>query len=112
MSDCLFCRIAAGEVPAEIVYEDDKVVVFKDINPKATVHLLLIPREHVASLNEVTPEQDALLGYMLRLTAKLAADQGLTEGYRTIINTGPGGGQVIFHLHMHLLGGEGLPGFG
>lgn len=112
MSDCLFCRIAAGEVPADIVYQDDRVVVFKDINPKAAVHLLLIPRAHVASLNEVTPEHDELLGYMLRLTAKLAADQGLEEGYRTIINTGPGGGQVIFHLHMHLLGGEGLPGFG
>ncbi len=111
MSDCLFCRIAAGEIPADIVYQDEKVVAFRDINPKAEVHLLLIPREHIDSLNAVTPAHDELLGYMLRLTAKLAREQGLADGYRTIVNTGPGGGQVIFHLHLHLLGGTGLPGF-
>jgi histidine triad (HIT) family protein len=111
MSDCLFCKIAAGEIPSEIVYEDEHLVVFRDINPKAEVHLLVIPRAHIASLDEVTPEQDALLAHMLRFLPQLAKSQGLNDGFRTIINTGKGGGQIIFHLHMHLLGGEDLPGF-
>ncbi len=111
MSDCLFCRIAAGEVPADKVYEDERVVVFKDINPKAKVHLLVIPRIHLESLADLEPEHDELMGYMMRLLPKLAREQGLEEGFRTIINTGKGGGQVIFHLHIHLVGGPGLPGF-
>ncbi len=111
MSDCLFCRIAAGEVPADKVYEDERVVVFKDINPKAKVHLLVIPRIHLESLADLEPDHDKLMGYMMRLLPKLARDQGLEQGFRTIINTGKGGGQVIFHLHIHLVGGPGLPGF-
>lgn len=111
MTDCLFCKIVAGEVPATVVYEDDKVMVFKDIYPKAEVHLLTIPKTHIHSLNEVDPEHDAVMAHMLRLQTKLAADQGL-KGFRTIINTGKDGGQVIFHLHLHLLGGNNLPGFG
>ena len=111
MSDCLFCKIAAGEIPADIVFEDDQVVVFRDIYPKADVHLLLIPREHIASLNELEPSHDALIAHMTRLLPKLAKAQGLDTGYRTIVNTGPGGGQEIFHLHFHLLGGGRLPGF-
>jgi len=111
MSDCLFCKIAAGEIPADKVYEDEQVVVFRDIYPKAEVHLLIIPREHIVSLNELEPEHDALVAHMLRLTRSLAEEQGLTAGYRTIINTGKGGGQEIFHLHIHLLGGRNLPGF-
>ncbi len=111
MSDCLFCKIAAGEIPADKVYEDDKVIAFKDINPKADVHLLVIPREHIASLNELTPAHDALLAHMMRVIPQLAKTQGLDEGFRTIINTGEGGGQIIFHLHMHLMGGNNLPGF-
>ncbi len=111
MSDCLFCRIIAGEIPSDKVYEDDKVFVFRDINPKARVHLLLVPREHVASLNELTPAHDALLAHMLRLLPQLAREQGLDTGFRTIINTGKGGGQEVFHLHIHLLGGDDLPGF-
>lgn len=111
MTDCLFCKIAAGELPAEKVYEDEQVVVFRDINPKAPVHLLLIPREHLDSLNELEAAHDALMGHMLRLLPKLAKEQGLESGFRTIINTGKGGGQVVFHLHIHLLGGSGLPGF-
>lgn len=111
MSDCLFCKIINGEVPSTMVYEDDRVLVFKDIIPKAEVHLLAIPREHIESLNELTPEHDELIGYMARLLAKLAKEQGLDNGFRTIINTGKGGGQIIFHLHMHLLGGPSLPGF-
>jgi len=112
MSDCLFCKIAAGEVPADIVFEDEQVVVFRDIYHKADVHLLLIPRQHIASLNELEPAHDALIAHMMRLLPKLAKDQGLDDGYRTIVNTGPGGGQEIFHLHLHLLGGGRLPGFG
>ena len=111
MSDCLFCKIVAGEIPGDMVYEDDRVVAFKDINPKAEVHLLVIPREHVDSLNELTPEHDALIAHMLRVIPQLAKAQGLDAGFRTIINTGKGGGQIIFHLHMHLMGGENLPGF-
>jgi histidine triad (HIT) family protein len=111
MSDCLFCKIVAGEIPSETVYEDDRLVVFRDINPKAEVHLLVIPRQHIASLNELAPEQDALVAHMLRVMPQLARSQGLDEGFRTIINTGKGAGQIIFHLHMHLLGGKDLPGF-
>jgi len=111
MSDCLFCKIIAGDIPSETVYEDERLVVFRDINPKAEVHLLVIPRQHIASLDEVTPAQDALVAHMLRVLPQLAKSQGLEDGFRTIINTGKGGGQIIFHLHMHLLGGKDLPGF-
>ena len=111
MSDCIFCKIVAGEIPADTVYEDDRVIVFRDINPKAAVHLLVIPREHIASLDDLDAGHDALMAHMLRLLPRLAAEQGLDQGYRTIINTGKGGGQEVFHLHIHLLGGSGLPGF-
>lgn len=111
MSDCLFCKILAGEIPSDKIYEDDKMLVFKDINPKADVHLLVIPRVHISSLNEVTDEYDAIMAHMLKQLPKLAKEQGLKDGFRTIINTGKGGGQIVFHLHMHLLGGRNLPGF-
>jgi histidine triad (HIT) family protein len=112
MSDCLFCKIVTKEIPSDTVYEDEQVIVFKDLYPKADVHLLLVPREHVASLNEMDASHDALMAHMTRLLPKLAKDHGLDDGFRTIINTGPGGGQEIFHLHIHLLGGGRLPGFG
>ncbi len=111
MTDCIFCKIAAGEIPVDKLYEDDRVVVFRDINPKADVHLLVIPRAHLSSLDEVTAEHDALIAHMLRLLPQLAREQGLEHGFRTIINTGKGGGQEVFHLHIHLLGGSSLPGF-
>lgn len=111
MSDCLFCKIVAGEIPGEFVHQDDKVVVFKDIYPKAKVHLLVVPREHVVSLREMDQQHNELLAHMLLLQPKLAAAHGLDSGFRTIINSGKGGGQVIFHLHMHLMGGPDLPGF-
>jgi histidine triad (HIT) family protein len=111
MSDCLFCKIAAGEIPSDTVYEDEQVIVFKDLYPKADVHLLVVPRKHVASLNEMDTTHDALIAHMKRLLPKLAKEHGLHDGFRTIINTGPGGGQEIFHLHIHLLGGGRLPGF-
>jgi len=111
MSDCLFCKIVAGDIPAELVHEDERVVVFADINPKARVHLLVVPRLHVASLAQLGPEHDDLIAHLMRLLPVLADRQGLTDGFRTIINTGKGGGQEVFHLHVHLLGGEDLPGF-
>lgn len=111
MTDCLFCKIVAGEIPAQFVHEDEKVVVFADINPKARVHLLVVPREHVASLERLGPEHDGLMAHIMRLLPALAGRQGLTDGFRSIINTGKGGGQEVFHLHVHLLGGDDLPGF-
>ncbi len=111
MSDCLFCKILAGDIPSDKVYEDDKVYVFKDIYPKADVHLLMIPRQHVDSLNEIDESFDEVMAHMMRLLPKLAKEQGLDTGFRTIINTGPGGGQEVFHLHIHLMGGDHLPGF-
>ncbi|OGI59021.1 MAG: histidine triad nucleotide-binding protein [Candidatus Muproteobacteria bacterium RBG_19FT_COMBO_61_10] len=111
MSDCLFCKIIAGKLPSDRVHEDEQVVVFKDIYPKAPVHLLVVPRVHFASLNELAPEHDALMAHMLHLLPQLARQQGLDNGFRTIINTGPGGGQEVPHLHIHILGGGRLPGF-
>jgi len=111
MSDCLFCKILAGEIPSDKIYEDDKMFVFKDLYPKADVHLLAIPRVHIESLNEVNDEHDDIMAHMIKQLPKLAKEQGLDDGFRTIINTGKGGGQVVFHLHMHLLGGNNLPGF-
>ena len=111
MNDCIFCKIAAGTIPSDRVYEDERVVVFKDIYPKAPVHLLMVPREHVESLNAVTAADEALLAHMLRTLPEVARRAGLQDGYRTIINTGRGGGQEVLHLHMHILGGGALPGF-
>ncbi|HEY9148376.1 MAG TPA: histidine triad nucleotide-binding protein [Gammaproteobacteria bacterium] len=111
MSECIFCKIRDGEIPSEKVYEDDQVFVFRDIHPKAEVHLLMVPREHIGSLNNLAPQHDGLVAHMLRLLPQLAREQGLDEGFRTIINTGKGGGQEVFHLHIHLLGGSDLPGF-
>ena len=111
MSDCLFCRVSDGSLPAEKVYEDDQVIVFKDIYPKADVHLLMIPRQHIASLTELHDGHDYLIAKMMRLLPRIAREQGLENGFRTIINTGPGGGQEVYHLHIHLLGGGTLPGF-
>ena len=111
MNDCIFCKIADGKIPAERVYEDEQVVVFRDIYPKAPVHLLMIPRVHVASLDELAPEHDSLMAHMLRMASQVAQRAGLENGFRTIINTGRGGGQEVFHLHLHILGGGTLPGF-
>ena len=111
-STCLFCKMVAGEVPADVVYEDDEILVFKDLYPKADVHLLMIPKQHTDSLATLTSNEDELVARMMRKLPQIAQDQGLEQGFRTIINTGPGGGQVVFHLHIHLLGGDQLPGFG
>lgn len=111
MSDCLFCKILAEEIPSTKVFEDDKIFVFKDIYPKADVHLLVIPKIHISRLDDATPEHADLLSHMLLSLSDLAKSQGLDTGFRTIINTGPGGGQEVDHLHMHILGGKRLPGF-
>ena len=104
-AECLFCRIVRKEIPAKIVAEDAHCVAFRDINPQAPVHVLVIPREHVASLNEVT--DGALVGRMHTFAAKIARDEGLAErGYRTVINTNAEAGQTVFHIHLHLLGGR------
>jgi histidine triad (HIT) family protein len=111
MNDCIFCKIAGGAIPSDRVYEDEQLVVFKDIYPKAPVHLLMVPRQHVESLNDLTPEHDGLMAHMLHTLPEVARSAGLTDGYRTIINTGRGGGQEVPHLHLHILGGGRLPGF-
>jgi len=111
MSDCLFCKIIAGDIPADIVYQDDKVLVFRDINPKADVHLLMIPKIHIESLAKLDESYNDLIAYMMLKLPEIAHDQGLSGGFRTIINTGEDGGQEVFHLHIHLLGGKNLPGF-
>ena len=110
MSDnCIFCKIARGEIPSRKVYEDDEVLAFHDINPVAPVHLMLIPKRHVASLLDADDSHQALLGKMLLLAPKLAQEQGLDNGFRTVINSGAGGGQEVFHLHIHVIGGGRIP---
>jgi len=104
---CLFCRMIAGEVPAELLHQDEVCVAIRDINPQAPTHVLVIPREHMESLNEASVRDEALLGHLLRVSARIANDEGHAEdGYRTVINTGAGAGQSVFHLHVHVLGGR------
>ena len=105
MADCLFCRIVRGELPSKKAYEDDDVLVFHDIHPIAPVHLLLIPKAHVESLTSCEAKHQTMLGKLLLLAPKLALEHGLDNGFRTMINTGPGGGQEVFHLHLHVFGG-------
>jgi histidine triad (HIT) family protein len=105
-ADCLFCKIAAKEIPSKVVYEDDDVFAFEDIGPQAPTHVLIIPRKHFASLGEATPEDQAILGKLQLVAAELARKLKLANGYRTVVNTGEGAGQSVFHLHLHLLGGR------
>ncbi len=108
-ADCIFCKIVAGEIPAAKLYEDERAVVFGDINPQAPTHALVIPRRHVASLNEASEADEALLGHLLLVAARVARDAGHAEGgYRTVINTNADAGQTVFHIHVHLLGGRRL----
>ncbi|MFA6062671.1 MAG: histidine triad nucleotide-binding protein [Gallionella sp.] len=109
MSNCLFCKIVRGEIPCRKVYEDDEVLAFHDINPVAPVHFMLIPKLHLASLADADESHAALLAKMLLLAPKLAKEQGLDDGFRTVINTGKGGGQEVFHLHVHVIGGGNIP---
>jgi histidine triad (HIT) family protein len=107
VADCLFCRIVAGQIPATIVYQNDDVVAFRDITPQAPAHVLVVPRRHVASLNDLGPDDDALVGQMVRAAAAIAKDQGHADrGYRTVFNCNADAGQTVFHIHLHLLGGR------
>ena len=106
--DCLFCKIVAGEIPAKKLYEDEHAIAFTDINPQAPVHVLIVPRRHISSHAQATRSDASLLGHMLNVASEIAQQQGLGRGYRTVINTGPDGGQTVDHLHMHLLGGRAM----
>jgi histidine triad (HIT) family protein len=107
MADCLFCKIIAGEIPATIVYQDERLIAVKDINPQASTHVLVIPRRHISSLNELTAEDDALVGAMTRRAAAIAREHGHADrGYRTVFNTNADAGQSVFHIHLHVLGGR------
>ena len=106
--DCLFCKIVSGEIPAQKVYEDASCIAFADIHPQAPVHLLVIPRRHIASLAQVGETDKDLLGHLTLVATELAAKQKLTGGYRIVMNTGDDGGQTVHHLHLHLLGGRAM----
>ena len=107
--DCLFCRIARGEIPAKIVHQDEDVVAFRDISPRAPTHILIIPRRHIASLDELKPADAPLVAKVLLAAAELARSEGIaSDGYRVVLNTNAAGGQTVFHLHGHLLGGRTL----
>ncbi len=107
--DCIFCKIVAGDIPSDILYRDDKVVAFRDINPLSPVHVLIIPVEHIASLSDITEEKAALVAQMVSVANRLASSEGIAEsGYRVVINCGEQGGQLVPHLHMHLMGGRKL----
>ena len=104
---CLFCRIVAGEIPAEIVHQDDEVIAFRDIAPKAPLHLLVIPRRHIASLNEAEEADAPVLGRLMTTAARLAKSEGVADdGWRAVVNVGEGGGQTVFHVHLHVMAGR------
>jgi histidine triad (HIT) family protein len=107
VADCLFCRIIKREIPASIVYEDDRVLAFNDINPQAPTHVLVVPKRHIASLNDVTADDDQIVGELSRRAAAIATERGISAGgYRTVFNTNLDAGQTVFHIHLHLLGGR------
>ena len=106
MDDCLFCKIAARQTPAKLVYEDETVVAFEDIHPQSPVHVLVVPRKHLPSLREVTPEDEPLLGHLFAVAAQLARDRKIEKGFRTVVNNGSWAGQSVYHLHVHLMGGR------
>ena len=104
---CLFCKIVAGEIPAKRVHEDDELLAFEDIKPEAPVHVLIIPKRHIATLSDVQPEDEALVGAMMRRAAVIATERGISDsGYRTVMNCNSQAGQTVFHIHLHLLGGR------
>jgi histidine triad (HIT) family protein len=104
MSDCIFCKIAEGEIPSEIVYQDEKIVVFRDAAPQAPVHVLMIPRKHIASLDALSDEDSELVSYMMLKIKDITASEGLVNGYRVVVNCGEDGQQTVKHLHLHILG--------
>jgi histidine triad (HIT) family protein len=107
MADCLFCKIINREIPASIVYEDNRVLAFNDINPQAPTHVLVVPKRHVASLNELSGDDDELVGELVRRAAAIAKERGISAaGFRTVFNTNREAGQTVFHIHLHLIGGR------
>ncbi len=108
MSDCLFCKIASGKIPAKLVHQDDDTVAFEDINPQAPMHVLVIPRQHVAAtMNDLTPAQDQVMGKLFRVAAAIAKERGVAEsGWRAVMNANRDAGQTVFHVHLHVLGGR------
>ena len=109
MTDCLFCKIASRAIPAALVHEDDQLVAFRDINPQAPTHVLIVPRRHISTLDELEADDDVTVGAMVRLAAAIAREEGFAAaGYRTVFNCNADGGQTVFHIHLHLLGGRPL----
>ena len=107
MEDCLFCKVVKGKIPASIVHQDDTLVAFNDINPQAPMHVLVVPRRHIATLNDLAPEDDGLVGELMRRAAALAKEHGHADrGYRTVFNCNADAGQTVFHIHLHVLGGR------
>lgn len=113
MTDCIFCKIIAGEIPSTNVYKDDQVTAFRDINPAAPTHILIVPNKHIDSVNLMIADDEPLIGKLYSVAKELAAKEGISEsGYRLVVNTGAGAGQTVFHLHMHLLGGRQMRALG
>ena len=109
MPDCLFCKIIASEIPASIVYEDDHLIAFNDINPQGPTHVLVVPKRHIATLNDLSAADDGIVGEMVRRAAAIAHERGISAGgFRTVFNTNRDAGQTVFHIHLHLIGGRGL----
>jgi histidine triad (HIT) family protein len=109
MTDCIFCKIAKGEIPAKIVFQNDEVLAFRDLNPQAPTHILVIPKKHIATTNDVTAADEALIGKMLLAAKQVAKDEGIADsGYRTVMNCNRGAGQTVFHIHLHVLGGRAM----
>jgi histidine triad (HIT) family protein len=107
MNDCIFCRIATGDLPADIVYSDDEVIAFRDLQPQAPVHILVIPRKHIANFGELMPADEPVVGRVARAVAQVANGQGIADsGYRSVVNAGPDANQTVQHLHVHVLGGR------
>lgn len=109
MTDCIFCKIASGDIPGDIVYQDDDVLAFRDLNPQAPTHVLVIPRKHIATTNDIQPEDAELIGKMYLAAKQIARDEGIAEsGYRCVLNCNREAGQTVFHIHLHILGGRAM----
>lgn len=107
MDECIFCKIVRGELPATVVYKDEQVTAFRDIHPVAPTHILIVPNKHIVSTNDITTEDEPLLGHILTTVRQVAENEGIADtGYRLIVNTGPHANQVVFHLHLHVIGGQ------
>lgn len=107
MNDCIFCKIVSGEIKGTVVYNDDQATAFRDINPAAPTHILIVPNRHIESVNALANDEEQLMGHLFKVASQLAKNEGIDQsGYRLITNTGPDGGQTVFHLHVHLLGGQ------